>query len=98
MNSIAKGKPGVTEEICIPILEEHSGLTFNTDFSVGYSPEQINPGDKEHRLMTITKVTSGSNAAAAEFIDNLYASIVKAGTYRASSIKVAEAAKVIENT
>ena len=90
--------PGATEEICIPILEEHSGLTFNADFSVGYSPERINPGDKEHRLTTITKVTSGSNAAAAEFIDNLYASIVQAGTYRASSIKVAEAAKVIENT
>lgn len=90
--------PGATEEICVPILEQESNLTFNTNFSVGYSPERINPGDKQHCLTTITKVTAGSNPEAAEIIDALYASIVKAGTYRASSIKVAEAAKVIENT
>lgn len=90
--------PGATEEICVPILEQESKLTFNKDFSVGYSPERINPGDKEHCLTTITKVTAGSNPEAAEIIDSLYASIVTAGTYKASSIKVAEAAKVIENT
>lgn len=90
--------PGATEEVCVPILEKESGLVFNQDFSVGYSPERINPGDKEHLLTTITKVTSGSNHEAAQKIDKLYASIVKAGTHLASSIKVAEAAKVIENT
>ncbi len=90
--------PGCTEEVCVPILERESGLTFNRDFFVGYSPERINPGDKEHRLTTIRKVTSGSTPAAAEFVDKLYSAIVTVGTYRASSIKVAEAAKVIENT
>lgn len=90
--------PGATEEVCVPILEAHSGLVFNTDFYAGYSPERINPGDKEHRVTTIMKVTSGSTPAIAEEIDQLYASIVTAGTHRASSIKVAEAAKVIENT
>lgn len=90
--------PGCTEEICVPILERESGLTFNRDFFAGYSPERINPGDKEHRLPTIRKITSGSTPEAAEFVDKLYASIITAGTHRASSIKVAEAAKVIENT
>lgn len=90
--------PGATEEDCVPVLEEFSGLTFNEDFYVGYSPERINPGDKEHRFETILKVTSGSTPEVAEFIDQLYSSVVTAGTYRASSIKVAEAAKVIENT
>jgi UDP-N-acetyl-D-galactosamine dehydrogenase len=90
--------PGATEEFCVPILEEHSGLKMNEDFFVGYSPERINPGDKEHRLPTIRKVTSGSTPEAAEFIDAVYASIITAGTHRASSMKVAEAAKVIENT
>nr|PZN77699.1 MAG: Vi polysaccharide biosynthesis UDP-N-acetylglucosamine C-6 dehydrogenase TviB [Pseudomonadota bacterium] len=90
--------PGCTEEVCVPILERVSGLRFNRDFFAGYSPERINPGDKQHRLTTIRKVTSGSTPEAAEFIDKLYASIVTAGTHRASSIKVAEAAKVIENT
>ena len=90
--------PGATEEVCIPVVEEGSGLTFNADFWAGYSPERINPGDKEHRVSTITKVTSGSTEAVAEFIDRLYGSIIKAGTYKASSIRVAEAAKVIENT
>ncbi|HVC31424.1 MAG TPA: Vi polysaccharide biosynthesis UDP-N-acetylglucosamine C-6 dehydrogenase TviB [Steroidobacteraceae bacterium] len=90
--------PGCTEEICVPILERESGLKFNRDFFVGYSPERINPGDKEHRLTTIKKVTSGSTPQVAEFVDKLYAAIVTAGTHRASSIKVAEAAKVIENT
>ena len=90
--------PGATEEECVPILEQISGYTFNTDFSVGYSPERINPGDKEHRLTNILKVTSGSTPAIAEVIDQLYASIIKAGTHKASSIRVAEAAKVIENT
>jgi UDP-N-acetyl-D-galactosamine dehydrogenase len=90
--------PGATEEVCVPILEEHSGLTLNQDFFVGYSPERINPGDKEHKLSSIVKVTSGSNSVAADFIDNLYASIITAGTHKTSSIKVAEAAKVIENT
>ena len=90
--------PGCTEEVCVPILERESGLTFNRDFFAGYSPERINPGDKEHRLTTIRKITSGSTPEAAEFVDKLYASIVTAGTYKASSIAVAEAAKVIENT
>ena len=90
--------PGATEEICVPILEEESGLSFNTDFYCGYSPERINPGDKQHRLPTIVKVTSGSTPEAADLIDALYRSIIPAGTFRASSIKVAEAAKVIENT
>ncbi len=90
--------PGATEEYCVPVLEAVSGLRFNRDFFAGYSPERINPGDKEHRLTSITKVTSGSTPQAADFVDALYASIVQAGTHKASSIKVAEAAKVIENT
>ncbi len=90
--------PGVTEEVCVPIIESESELKLNQDFFVGYSPERINPGDKEHRLESITKVTSGSHPDAASWIDSLYSSIIKAGTYKASSIKVAEAAKVIENT
>jgi len=89
--------PGVTEEVCVPILEQESGLRFNQDFFVGYSPERINPGDQEHRLTTIKKVTSGSTPEVADFVDDLYASIIPAGTYKTSSIKVAEAAKVIEN-
>jgi len=90
--------PGATEEVCIPILEQVSGLTFNENFYVGYSPERINPGDKEHRVTNILKVTSGSTPAIAEQVDQLYKSIITAGTHKASSIKVAEAAKVIENT
>jgi len=90
--------PGCTEEIAVPILERVSGLKFNTDFFCGYSPERINPGDKQHRLTTIKKITSGSTPAVADFVDGLYASIVTAGTHKASSIRVAEAAKVIENT
>ncbi len=90
--------PGATEEICVPIMESVSGLTFNKDFFVGYSPERINPGDKEHRVSTICKVTSGSTAEAADFVDALYRTVIKAGTHKASSIRVAEAAKVIENT
>ena len=90
--------PGATEEVCIPIIEKVSGLVFNKDFFVGYSPERINPGDKINTLTKITKITSGSTAEAADLIDSLYASIITAGTYRAKSIKVAEAAKVIENT
>jgi UDP-N-acetyl-D-galactosamine dehydrogenase len=90
--------PGATEEFCVPLLEKGSGLKMNDDFFVGYSPERINPGDKEHRLPTILKVTSGSTPEAAEFIDEVYASIITAGTHKASSLKVAEAAKVIENT
>ncbi len=90
--------PGATEEVCIPVLEQVSGLTFNKDFFAGYSPERINPGDKSHRLTDITKVTSGSTQEIAKVIDDLYASIISAGTHMASSIKVAEAAKVIENT
>lgn len=90
--------PGATEDDCVPILEKVSGLTFNKDFYVGYSPERINPGDKTHRLPTILKVTSGSTPEIAEKVDALYKSIITAGTYKASSIKVAEAAKVIENT
>jgi len=90
--------PGATEEICVPELENYSNLTFNKDFFVGYSPERINPGDKSHRLKDIVKVTSGSNAKTAHTIDTLYGSIIEAGTHMAPSIKVAEAAKVIENT
>lgn len=90
--------PGATEEICVPVLEKLSGLKFNHDFFCGYSPERINPGDREHRLPTIKKVTSGSTPAVAEEVDLIYKQIIKAGTYKASSIKVAEAAKVIENT
>ena len=90
--------PGATEEFCVPILEKHSGLRLNEDFFVGYSPERVNPGDKQHRLPSILKVTSGSSAESAEFIDSVYASIITAGTHLTSSIKVAEAAKVIENT
>jgi len=89
--------PGATEETCIPEIERVSGLAFNKDFFAGYSPERINPGDKEHRVTTILKVTSGSTEEIAEFVDNLYASIITAGTHKASSIKVAEASKVIEN-
>jgi UDP-N-acetyl-D-galactosamine dehydrogenase len=90
--------PGATEEVCVPILERHSGLTFNKDFYCGYSPERINPGDKEHSVTTIKKVTSGSTPEIADIVDILYKSIITAGTHKASSIKVAEAAKVIENT
>ena len=90
--------PGATEEICIPLLEAGSGLTFNRDFFAGYSPERINPGDKEHRVTSILKVTSGSTPETARFVDDLYASVITAGTHLASSIRVAEAAKVIENT
>jgi UDP-N-acetyl-D-galactosamine dehydrogenase len=90
--------PGATEEQCVRVLERISGLRFNKDFYAGYSPERINPGDKQHRLETILKITSGSTPEAADFVDALYASIVTAGTHRASSIRVAEAAKVIENT
>ena len=90
--------PGATEEFCVPFLEEGSGLKLNEDFFIGYSPERINPGDREHRLPTILKVTSGSTPESADFIDSVYASIVTAGTHKASSVKVAEAAKVIENT
>jgi UDP-N-acetyl-D-galactosamine dehydrogenase len=90
--------PGATEEVCVPIIEEESGLKFNQDFFAGYSPERINPGDKQHRLDTIRKVTSGSTPEAADFVDALYRQVVSAGTHKASSIKVAEAAKVIENT
>ena len=90
--------PGATEEVCVPVLEKVSGLTFNQDFYAGYSPERINPGDKEHRVTTILKVTSGSTPDVAEFVDLLYQSIITAGTHKASSIRVAEAAKVIENT
>jgi UDP-N-acetyl-D-galactosamine dehydrogenase len=90
--------PGATEEFCVPFLEKESGLKFNKDFFAGYSPERINPGDKEHRVTTILKVTSGSTPEVAGYIDSVYRSIIKAGTHRASTIKVAEAAKVIENT
>jgi UDP-N-acetyl-D-galactosamine dehydrogenase len=90
--------PGCTEEYCVPILEEHSKLKFNKDFFAGYSPERINPGDKQHRLPTILKVTSGSTPEVADYVDALYGTIVTAGTHKASSLKVAEAAKVIENT
>jgi UDP-N-acetyl-D-galactosamine dehydrogenase len=90
--------PGATEEVCVPVLERVSGLRFNVDFYCGYSPERINPGDKEHRLPSIRKVTSGSTPAVADGVNALYAEIITAGTHKASSIKVAEAAKVIENT
>ena len=90
--------PGATEEDCVPILESASGLRFNSDFFVGYSPERINPGDKGHRLPNIVKVTSGSTSEVASFVDDLYLSIITAGTHKAPSIRVAEAAKVIENT
>lgn len=90
--------PGATEEDCVPILERASGLTFNEDFTCGYSPERINPGDKAHRQTIILKVTAGSTPQTADIVDALYASIITAGTYKAESIRVAEAAKVIENT
>ena len=90
--------PGATEEVCVPILESVSGLKFNEDFFAGYSPERINPGDRERRVSNILKVTSGSTPEAADAIDALYQEIITAGTYKAESIKVAEAAKVIENT
>ena len=90
--------PGATEEDCVPVLEEVSGLKYNTDFFCGYSPERINPGDKVHTVTKIQKVTSGSTPEVADFVDRLYSSIITAGTYKASSIKVAEAAKVIENS
>lgn len=90
--------PGATEEDCVPVLERVSGLTFNKDFFAGYSPERINPGDKQHRLPNIRKVTSGSTPEVAELVDRLYATIITAGTFKAESIRVAEAAKVIENT
>jgi UDP-N-acetyl-D-galactosamine dehydrogenase len=90
--------PGATEEVCIPILEKASGLVYNQDFFAGYSPERINPGDHEHRLPTIVKVTSGSTPKIADFVDDLYAMIITAGTFKATGIRVAEAAKVIENT
>lgn len=90
--------PGVTEEVCVPVLEKASGLSFNQDFYCGYSPERINPGDKKHQLTTIMKVVSGSTPEVADFVKALYDSIITAGTHRASSIRVAEAAKVIENT
>ena len=90
--------PGATEEECVPILEKISGLIFNKDFFAGYSPERINPGDKQHRLTNIVKVTSGSTPQVADFVDSLYSSIITAGTHKASSIRIAEAAKVIENT
>lgn len=90
--------PGATEDICVPEIEKKSGLIMNVDFFIGYSPERINPGDKNHSVTSILKVTSGSNKETATFVDKLYGSIISAGTYKASSIKVAEAAKVIENT
>src|SRR5690606_15220895 len=90
--------PGATEEDCVPILERQSGLKVNVDFFVGYSPERINPGDRTHRLPNIRKITSGSTPEAADLIDALYNRIIVAGTHRAPSIRVAEAAKVIENT
>ena len=90
--------PGCTEEVCVPILERVSGLVYNRDFFAGYSPERINPGDKQHRVTGILKVTSGSTPEVADFVNRLYGSIITAGTHQASSIKVAEAAKVIENT
>jgi len=90
--------PGATEEVCIPVIEKVSGLVYNKDFYAGYSPERINPGDKEHRVSNILKVTSGSTPEVGDYVDALYASIITAGTHRASSIRVAEASKVIENT
>lgn len=90
--------PGATEEVCVPVLEQYSGLKFNQDFFVGYSPERINPGDKEHRVANILKITSGSTPQTADFVDSVYGKIITAGTHKAATIKVAEAAKVIENT
>ncbi len=90
--------PGATEEACIPVLEKVSGLTFNQDFFAGYSPERINPGDKLHRVTNILKITSGSTPEVADYVDQVYNLIIEAGTHKAASIKVAEAAKVIENT
>lgn len=90
--------PGATEEVCVPVLERYSGLRFNQDFFAGYSPERINPGDHQHRLSSIVKITSGSTPEVADFVDALYKLIITAGTFRASSMRVAEAAKVIENT
>ncbi len=90
--------PGATEEVCVPVLERVSGLRFNEDFYAGYSPERINPGDKVHRLPSIRKVTSGSTPEVADLVDALYGEIITAGTHKAASIRVAEAAKVIENT
>ncbi|MGH8272695.1 MAG: nucleotide sugar dehydrogenase [Gammaproteobacteria bacterium] len=90
--------PGATEEVCVPIIEQASGLVYNRDFFAGYSPERINPGDREHRVADIVKVTSGSTPEAAELVDAVYRKVIRAGTHRASSIRVAEAAKVIENT
>src|SRR4029078_8711719 len=90
--------PGATEEICIPVLEKHSGMKWRQDFNVGYSPERINPGDKERTLTKITKVVSGDTPETLERVAKMYGSVVTAGVHRASSIKVAEAAKVIENT
>lgn len=90
--------PGCTEEKCVPVIERESGLSFNTGFFCGYSPERINPGDREHTLSRILKITSGSTPETAETVDRLYRSIIEAGTYKASSLKVAEAAKVIENS
>lgn len=90
--------PGATEEVCIPVLEKNSGLTFNQDFFAGYSPERINPGDKLHRVTNILKITSGSTPEVADYVDEVYNLIIEAGTHKAASIKVAEAAKVIENT
>ncbi|VAX12775.1 UDP-N-acetyl-D-glucosamine 6-dehydrogenase [hydrothermal vent metagenome] len=90
--------PGASEEVCVPIMEKISGLTYNQDFFLGYSPERINPGDKKHRVTTIKKVTAGSNPEIADFVDDIYKSIITAGTHKTSSIRVAEAAKVIENT
>lgn len=90
--------PGATEEVCIPIIEKNSGLKYNKDFFAGYSPERINPGDKEHRVSTILKVTSGSTPEVADYVDELYQKVITAGTHKAGSIKIAEAAKVIENT
>jgi len=90
--------PGCTEDVCVPILERVSGLVYNRDFFAGYSPERINPGDKQHRVTTILKVTSGSTPETADFVDRLYGSVIVAGTHKASCLKVAEAAKVIENT
>lgn len=90
--------PGASEEVCVPIMEKFSGLTYNQDFFLGYSPERINPGDKKHRVTTIKKVTAGSTPEIADFVDDIYKSIITAGTHKASSIRVAEAAKVIENT
>ncbi len=90
--------PGATEEVCIPVLEKVSGLKFNQDFFAGYSPERINPGDKQHRVTNILKITSGSTPDVADYVDEIYNLIIEAGTHKAPSIKVAEAAKVIENT